>query len=104
EDRMVLVVLGPDADGVAGFQERRLGLAAHDRLDGANLRQAGIAHAAIGDRLARAAIRIAVRYRARSDDRARAQLSRLGGMGDQRAEVESHVLARLRATEGLAVE
>ena len=63
EDRVVLVVLGPDADGVARLEERRDRLAAVDRLDRADFGEARIADAALGDRLARAAVGVAVATR-----------------------------------------
>src|SRR3546814_11872936 len=80
------------------------GLAVADRLDGADLGKARIAHPAGGDRLARPAIAIAVGNGARAQDRPRAQPPRLGGMRDERAEIEGHVLARLRPAERHAVE
>ncbi len=91
-------------DRVALLQERRDRLAAADRLDHPHLGQAAITDAAFRDRLARPAVRIAVGHGARADDRPRPQRAGLGRMGDQRAEIEGHVLPRVRTTERLAVQ
>src|SRR6218665_3244303 len=103
EDRVVLVVLGPDAHRVARLEEGGFGLAAADRLDRADLGKARIADTTFAHRLARAAILAAVRDGARTDDRAGAELAGLGGMRDERAEIEGHVDAGIRAAERLAV-
>src|SRR3546814_6312176 len=66
--------------------------------------KAAIADAALGDRLAGAAAGVAIRHRARPDDRSRAQIARLRRMGDELAEVEGHVDARIGPAERLAVE
>src|SRR3546814_4811211 len=47
---------------------------------------------------------LAIRHRARPDDRSRAQIARLRRMGDVLAEVEGHVDARIGPAERLAVE
>src|SRR6266481_3432818 len=47
EDRVVAIVLGPDAHGIAFLEERRRRRACLDRFDGANLGKARIAHPAI---------------------------------------------------------
>ena len=86
---------------VAGLEEGRRRLAVEDGLDGADLGEAGIALAAAVDRLARAAVRVAVGDRARAEDRAGAEVAGLGEMGDERAEIEGHVLAGVGAAEGL---
>src|SRR5690554_5433515 len=87
EDRMAGLVLHLDAHDVAEAHERRLRPALLDRLDGADLGDAGIADAALGDRLARPAVEL-VRHRARADDRAGDERAGLRGMGDQGREVE----------------
>src|SRR3546814_6049241 len=89
-----MIVLGPDPHRIARLEEAGGGLAVADRLDGADLGKARIAHPAVGDRLARPAIAIAVGNGVRAQDRPRAQPPRLGGMRDERAEIEGHVLAR----------
>src|SRR3546814_20393551 len=99
-----MIVLGPDPHRIARLEEAGGGLAVADRLDGADLGKARIAHPAVGDRLARPAIAIAVGYGARAQDRPRAQPPRLGGMRDERAEIEGHVLARLRTADREAVD
>src|SRR3546814_1417012 len=84
-------IVHPDANRIALFHERRFRLALQDRLDRAHLGKATVAEPALGDRLARAAVRIAVRHGARSDDRSRTQIPCLRRMGDELAEVEGHV-------------
>src|SRR3546814_11925243 len=84
-----MIVLGPDPHRIARLEEAGGGLAVADRLDGADLGKARIAHPAVGDRLARTAIAIAVGNGARAQDRPRAQPPRLGGMRDERAEIRS---------------
>ena len=64
EDRVALGVAHLDPHRVAGAQERRLGRAGGDGLDGADLRQAGVADAALADRLAGTAVLAAVGDRA----------------------------------------
>ena len=58
EDRQAVRVAHLDADPVAELQERRLRLAGLDRFDHANLRNAGVTHAAVLDRPARAAVEL----------------------------------------------
>ena len=74
-----------------------------NRLDRAQLGDAGIAGAALGDRLARAAVEL-VGDRARADDRAGGERPGLRGMGDQLRKIEGHVDAGIGAAERLAVE
>ena len=71
EDRAPLRVVHLDPHAIAEVEIRRLGRAMQDGLDGAYLGEARIADAAIGHRLARAAIGIAIRHRAGADDRRR---------------------------------
>src|SRR3546814_16900696 len=97
-------IVHPDANRIALFHERRFRLALQDRLDRAHLGKATVAEPALGDRLARAAVRIAVRHGARSDDRSRTQIPCLRRMGDALAEVEGHVDAGIGAPPRLAVE
>src|SRR4051812_46358973 len=104
EDRVARFVVHPDADGVARLEERRLRRAFEDGLDGADLGDAGIAEAAVGDRLAGAAIGVTVGDRARTDDRARRQVAGPGEVGDEGAEIEGHVIAGVGAAERRAVE
>ena len=104
EDRVVVVIAHFDPHRVAVFQEGRLGRAAQDRLDRADLGDAGVAQAAFADRLARAAVGVAVRDRARADDGSGAQRPGLGQMGDQGSEVEGHVLARRQPAERPAID
>src|SRR3546814_13526813 len=68
------------------------------------LYRSAIADSALGDRLAGAAAGVAIRHRARPDDRSRAQIARLRRMGDELAEVEGHVDARIGPAERPAVE
>src|SRR5581483_9130674 len=104
EDRVALLVAHLDAHRVAGLQERRLRLALEEGLHRPHLGDAGIADAALAQRLARAAVRPTIGDRARAHDRAGAQRSGLGRMGDQGPEVEGHVDAGVRLAERLAVE
>src|SRR4051812_2871141 len=104
EDRVALFVVHGDADGVAMLQEGGPGLSLEDRLDGANLGDAGVTKAAVGDRLARTAIGTTVGDSAGSEDRARADVPSLRKVRDERAEIEGHVDAGVGAAERLAVE
>src|SRR4051812_14236526 len=104
EDRVAALVLHLDADRVAEIEERRRRVAGADGLDGALLGDAGVAEAALGDRLAGRAVGILVRHRARAHDGAGAQRPRLRRVGDERRKIESHVDAGVGAPEGLAVE
>src|SRR3546814_15716811 len=78
-------IVHPDANRIALFHERRFRLALQDRLDRAHLGKATVAEPALGDWLARAAVRIEVRHGARSDDRSRTQIQCLCSMGDELA-------------------
>uniref|UniRef100_A0A0N4YZX5 Secreted protein n=1 Tax=Parastrongyloides trichosuri TaxID=131310 RepID=A0A0N4YZX5_PARTI len=104
EDGVMLVVQHLDADGVAVLEEGGLGRAGLDGLDRADLGDAGIAQAALGHRLARAAVGALVRHRARADDRPGDQRAGLGQVGDQDAEVEGHVDAGVRLAKVSAVQ
>src|SRR3569832_2842393 len=77
-----------DAHAVAELQERRHRLACVDGLDGAFFRDAGIAEAALRDRLARPAIGVAVRHRAGAKDRAGRERAGLRRVRDQGREIE----------------
>src|SRR3546814_8946692 len=103
-DAVVPRVVHPDADRVALFHEGRFRVALQDRFDRAHFGKAAIADSALGDRLAGAAAGVAIRHRARPDDRSRAQIARLRRMGDELAEVEGHVDARNGPAARLAVE
>src|SRR5579859_998639 len=104
EQRLALGVLHLDMDPVARRQERGLRLALADGFHRADLGQAGIAQAALRDRLARSAVGVAVRHGARADDGAGRQRTGPGGMGDQGREVEGHVDARIGLAEQFAVQ
>src|SRR5690606_7282403 len=104
ENGMALGVAHLDLDLVAPFEEAGHGLAVLDRLDHALFGDARIAAPALRHRLARPAVRIAVRHRARADNRAGGEIARLGCVGDELAEVERHVRASVRSPERLAVE
>src|SRR5215207_3821745 len=103
EDRAARFVLHLDPDRVAEVQELGLRLAVADGLDGAHLGDAGIAAPALGDRASGPAVRVLVRDRAGADDRAGGERPRLCCVADQGRGVEGHVVAGVRAAEGLAV-
>src|SRR3546814_15297503 len=69
EDAVVPRVVHPDADRVALFHEGRFRVALQDRFDRAHFGKAAIADSALGDRLAGAAAGVAIRHRARPEDR-----------------------------------
>src|SRR6478672_7757036 len=77
EDRPALSVLHLDPDAVAELQIRRLGCAVEDGFDGADFGQTRIADAAVGHRLAGAAVGVTVRHRAGADDGAALERPRL---------------------------
>src|SRR3546814_10745740 len=81
-DAVVPRVVHPDADRVALFHEGRLRVSVRARFDRAHFGKSAIADSALGDRLAGAAAGVAIRHRARPDDRSRAQIARLRRMGD----------------------
>ncbi|MNK74606.1 hypothetical protein D3C87_941250 [compost metagenome] len=86
------------------LEEGGFGLAGQDGLDGADLGDAGIAQTVFGHGLARTAVGVLVRHRARADDGPGDQGAGLGQMGDQNAEVEGHVDARVGLAELCAVQ
>src|SRR5262249_19063337 len=104
EDRAAFHIIHLDADLIAVTKERCLRRAMADRLDRADFRDAGVPDPTLADRLTRAAVRIAVRDRARADDHAIEQRARLCRMRDQRREIEGHVDARIGPAERLAVD
>src|ERR1700738_4385756 len=104
EDRAALRVVHLDAHAVAVVEKRRSWRTMQDGLDRAKFRDAGIADATRIDRLAGAAIGVAVRHRAGADDHAAAERPRLRRMRAQRWEIECHIHPRLRPAERHAVE
>src|SRR5688500_5168824 len=104
EDRATLRVVHLDANAVAIVEERCLRSAMQDGLDRADFGNARVADAALGDRLARAAVGVAVRHRAGADDYARAERAGLGGMRHQGWKIERHVDTGIGLAERRAVE
>src|SRR3954464_4340818 len=88
ENRFAGAVLHLDPDRVAEAHERCLWRTGHDGFDGAKFRDARIADAALGDRLARPALLVLVGYRPRTDDRSGPERAGLRRMGDEGSEIE----------------
>src|SRR3546814_9264947 len=100
-DAVVPRVVHPDADRVALSHEGRFRVALQDRFDRAHFGKAAIADSALGDRLAGAAAGVAIRHRARPDDRSRAQIARLRRMGDRSEEHTSELQSLMRISYAL---
>ena len=80
---MVLVILHPDADSIALFEEGRFGFPVEDGFHCAHFSQTGIAHPTRADRFAGATICPAIRNGARADYRSGAQAACLGGVRNE---------------------
>src|SRR3990167_6955799 len=101
KDARAVLALDFDADGVAELHEFGAGLAVLDGLDAALFGDAAVALGPFG-----AAVGVGhalVAHGAAADDGARAQVARLGHVGDQLAEVEGHLGARVAHADLAAV-
>ncbi|EIM72497.1 hypothetical protein A33O_19389 [Nitratireductor aquibiodomus RA22] len=103
EDGMAPTVFHLDTHRIAEAQERRLWFTVCYRLDHADFSDTGVTDPALVNRLSGSAVQL-VGYRTRADDRAGAERTRFGSMGNQRREIECHIDAGVGPTERLTVK